>query len=293
VWRKLTFAALTTSKVRVWILSALNTWSRVAEVEVYTVGSNDVSVALTAPTEGATFTAPATVPMTATASSSNGIAKVDFLANGTTIGTSSTSPYGTSWGNVAAGSYTLTAVATDMLGATTTSAPVGITVNPAVGLLNVALAANGGMATASSTYGAGYTPGGAINGDRQGVNWGAGGGWNDATPNAFPDWLQIDFNGAKTISEIDVFSVQDNYQAPAEPTPTMTFSQYGLTDFQVQYWNGTQWVTVPGGTVSGNILVWRQLTFAGVTTTAIRVWVTNALNTWSRITEVEAWGTTP
>jgi hypothetical protein len=159
--------------------------------------------------------------------------------------------------------------------------------------VNVALAANGGTATASSTASGGYAPSGAINGDRQGLNWGAGGGWNDATPSTFPDWLEVDFNGTKTINEIDVFSVQDNYQAPTEPTPTMTFSQYGLTDFQVQYWTGTQWVTVPGGTVSGNSLVWRQFSFAAVTTTAIRVWVTNALNTWSRITEVEAWGTAP
>jgi hypothetical protein len=28
-----------------------------------------------------------------------------------------------------------------------------------------------------------------------------------------------------------------------------------------------------------------------VTTTAIRINVTNALNTWSRIAEIEAWGT--
>ena len=113
----------------------------------------------------------------------------------------------------------------------------------------MALAANGGVASASSTFGGGYAPSGAINGDRTGTFWGSGGGWNDATPNAFPDWLEVDFNGTKTIDEVDVFSVQDNYQAPSTPTPTMTFSLYGLTDFQVQYWTGAAWVTVPGGTV--------------------------------------------
>ena len=124
--------------------------------------------------------------------------------------------------------------------------------------VNVALAANGGVASASSTFSSGYAASGAINGDRTGAPWGAGGGWNDATPNAFPDWLEVDFSGTKTISEVDVFSVQDNYQAPSAPTPTMTFSLYGLTDFQVQYWTGTQWLTVPGGIVSGNNLVWRR-----------------------------------
>ena len=48
--------------------------------------------------------------------------------------------------------------------------------------------------------------GGAINGDRRGQPWGAGGGWNDGTPNTWPDWLEIDFSGAQTIDEIDVFT---------------------------------------------------------------------------------------
>ena len=39
-----------------------------------------------------------------------------------------TSPYSLSWSNSAPGTYTLTAVATDNQGATTTSLPVSITV---------------------------------------------------------------------------------------------------------------------------------------------------------------------
>jgi hypothetical protein len=289
VWRKVTFGALTTTAIRVSVTGALGDFSRVAEVEAYTAAANGVSVALTAPSQGATFTAPATVPVTASASSSNGIAKVDFFANGIPIGTDTTNPFGISWSNVAAGSYTLLAVATDGAGAATTSAPVGITVNPASGIVNVALAANGGVATASSTYSGSYAPGGAINGDRKGANWSAGGGWNDATSNTFPDWLEVDFNGSKTINEVDVFTLQDNYAAPSDPTSTMTFTLYGLTDFQVQYWTGTLWVTVPGGTVSGNNQVWRKLTFGALTTTAIRVSVTGALADFSRIAEVEAY----
>ena len=167
---------------------------------------------------------------------------------------------------------------------TTTSAPVSVSVTVnGTGAINVALASNGATALASSTYSSGYAPAGTINGDRKGLSWGAGGGWNDATSGTFPDWLEIDFNGAKTINEVDVFSVQDNYQAPSEPTPTMTFSLYGLTNFQVQYWDGAQWLTVPGGSISGNALVWRQITFAALTTSRVRIWITGALNTWSRI----------
>jgi hypothetical protein len=168
------------------------------------------------------------------------------------------------------------------------SVPVQVTINPAGVRQNVALAANGGTALASSTYGPGYDPSGAINGDRTGAPWGNGGGWNDGTPSAYPDWLEVDFNGAQTINEVDVFSVQDNYQAPSPPTPTMTFTLYGLRNFEVQYWTGTAWADVPGGAVTGNNLVWRQFLFAPLSTSKIRVYVTLA-DTWSRITEVEAY----
>jgi hypothetical protein len=70
----------------------------------------------------------------------------------------------------------------------------------------------------------------------------------------------------------------------------MTFSLYGLTEFVVQYWDGTAWVVVPGGNVAGNNLVWRQFLFAPLTTTRIRVLVTSSADQWSRITEVEARG---
>ena len=69
----------------------------------------------------------------------------------------------------------------------------------------------------------------------------------------------------------------------------MTFSLYGLRDFEVQYWTGTAWQDVPGGAIVNNNLVWRQVTFTALTTTKIRILVTNALDTWTRITEVEAW----
>lgn len=100
------------------------------------------TVSLTSPNAGATFTAPASVTMNATASDSdNGVASVEFYANGTLLGTDSSSPYAYSWSNVAQGSYSLTAVARDTSGAVTTSAERSITVNaptanqpPTVGL---------------------------------------------------------------------------------------------------------------------------------------------------------------
>ncbi len=90
------------------------------------------SVAITSPAAGATYTAPATVALTATASAfdSATISSVAYYSGTTLIGSATSAPYSVSWPNVAAGSYSITAVATDSLGATTTSAPVGITVTP-------------------------------------------------------------------------------------------------------------------------------------------------------------------
>jgi regulation of enolase protein 1 (concanavalin A-like superfamily) len=94
------------------------------------------TVALTAPGNGASYTAPATISVSATATDSDGtIAQVDFFAGTTPIGSDTTSPYGVTWNGVAAGTYALSAVARDNLGATKTSASVTITVtNPANGL---------------------------------------------------------------------------------------------------------------------------------------------------------------
>src|SRR5207247_8151551 len=95
--------------------------------------------------------------------------------------------------------------------------------------VNVAAQANGGVASASSSAGAGYPASAVNNGDRKGVNAGAGGYWNSAGPNGFPEWVQVAFNGQKIVTEIDVFSVQDAYTAPVEPTPGMTFRSYGIS----------------------------------------------------------------
>src|SRR5581483_644289 len=154
--------------------------------------------------------------------------------------------------------------------------------------VNVAAAVNGGVATASSTYSAGFPVSSVIDGDRIGANWGNGGGWNDGTFWSYPDWVQINFNKVYAISEIDVFTIQDS--TPVNPTPTMTFATYGATSYEVQYWNGSAWVDVPGGNITGNNLVWRKFTFSTISTDRIRVLVKDgADHVCSRLIEVEAW----
>ncbi len=87
------------------------------------------TVSLTSPSSGATFTAPASVVMSATASDSDGtVSKVDFYQGTTLIGSDTTAPYSFTWTNVGAGNYSLTAKATDNGGAVGTSTVVSISV---------------------------------------------------------------------------------------------------------------------------------------------------------------------
>jgi len=96
-----------------------------------TVNANTApTVSMTSPGGGATFTAPATIALAASAADSNGtITKVDFYNGAALLGSDTTSPYSFNWSNVPAGSYALKAVATDNVGAATTSATVNVTVN--------------------------------------------------------------------------------------------------------------------------------------------------------------------
>lgn len=158
------------------------------------------------------------------------------------------------------------------------------------GRSNVALASNGASAGASSTYtGSGYPPSAVIDGERRGANWGWGGGWNDGTPNQFPDHFWVDFSGPKRIDEINVFSVQDNYTSPQEPTLDMAFQNFGLIDFDVYYLNDAAQY-IPLEIVRGNNRVWRGIKFAPVVTTRVLVYIHRAADGYSRLTEVEAWG---
>jgi hypothetical protein len=91
------------------------------------------TIEITSPTSGSTYTAPASIPITAFATDSDGsVAKVEFIQTSIILGQDTTYPYSFTWSNVPAGTYALTARATDNLGAVTTSPTiVNVTVNPA------------------------------------------------------------------------------------------------------------------------------------------------------------------
>ncbi len=162
---------------------------------------------------------------------------------------------------------------------------------PCIGGINVAAAVNGGTAMASSQVAANYPASGVINGEHNGNDWGMGGGWNDGTANAFPDDVTVTFSTAQSISEIDVYTLKNDYNSGSIVDDSTTFDSfgYGATAYDVQYWNGSSWVTVPGGSITGNNKVKRRFIFSPIMTDRIRV-VVNASQdgAYSRIVEIEA-----
>jgi uncharacterized protein (DUF2141 family) len=99
-------------------------------VQGTTASNQPPTVSLTSPSAGATFTAPASISLAATAADADGsVTRVQFFRGTTLLGTDTTSPFTFSWTNVAAGTYSLTAVAQDDDGATRTSTAVSVTVN--------------------------------------------------------------------------------------------------------------------------------------------------------------------
>ena len=87
------------------------------------------TIVLTSPASDASFTAPATVNLAASATpNGHTITKVQFYNGTTLLGEDTGAPYAFAWTSVAAGSYTLTARAVYDAGSTVTSAPINTTV---------------------------------------------------------------------------------------------------------------------------------------------------------------------
>jgi hypothetical protein len=100
------------------------------------------TVALTAPVSGATYLVGEIISMSATAADPDGtIARVEFYQGSNLLGSDINSPYEYQWSGSASGTWSLTAKAIDNLGASTTSAPVSITVTaPNPGVVNASVA---------------------------------------------------------------------------------------------------------------------------------------------------------
>ncbi|EHQ02602.1 hypothetical protein Gilli_1964 [Gillisia limnaea DSM 15749] len=229
------------------------------------------AVAITAPLNNASFTSPAAITITATASDSDGtIAKVEFFQGTTKLGEDLSSPYSFTWSDVAEGTYSLTAIATDDKGAATTSALVNISVNapPAVAItapLNNASftspAAITITATASDSDGTvskvEFYQGTTKLGEDIDGSDGWSFAWNNvATGNYALTAKAIDDKLAETTSETITIVVGDpvnvapevaitapennaSFTSPAAITITATASDSDGTVFKVEFYQGT------------------------------------------------------
>ena len=97
-----------------------------------------VTVSITTPLDGASFVAPALVPLTASGQSASGtITRVEYFLGARKLGQATSSPYSFSWESVAPGTYLVTATAFDDQGATNVSPPLSVAVlaeTPPIGI---------------------------------------------------------------------------------------------------------------------------------------------------------------
>ena len=247
------------------------------------------TVSLTSPAANASFTAPATVTLQATPADADGsIAKVQFFNGSTPLGTVTTAPYTFTWSNVAAGTYTLTAAATDNSGATTTSSSVSITVNSSGG---------GGTGTctgiaawsASAVYTAGNQA--VYNGNLYTAKWWTQGNQPDINTGDGLPWALVGAcsgtttpgNTPPTVS-LTAPAANASFTAPATVTLQATASDADGNVAKVEFFNGStslgavmtapytfSWSSVAAGTYS---LTAKATDNGGATTASVAVSIT-------------------
>ncbi|UOQ73140.1 Ig-like domain-containing protein [Hymenobacter cellulosilyticus] len=168
-----------------------STTSSAVSVTVNAAGNTAPTVSITAPANGSSFTAPASVTITANAADADGaVSKVEFFQGTTKLGEDLTAPYSFSWTGATAGSYSLTAKATDNAGAVTTSTAVSITVAGAPSGTNLAL---NKPTTTSSTEAPEFGGALAVDGNAT-TRWASA--WAD------PQWIYVDLGARYNVSRV-------------------------------------------------------------------------------------------
>lgn len=137
--------------------------------------------------------------------------------------------------------------------------------------------APGAAVTASSQLDENYPAGSIVDGDILSTRWGVGNGWTNALTDCFDDpetdafadtgvWVRLDFRGEggspvkQLIDQVNIYTLDSSLYPAAE---------YGIRDYDVQYWDGEQWQTLLQ--VRGNTQGVRTHRFDPVSTEAIRI----------------------
>lgn len=219
-------------------------------------GNINPTVSLTAPANGATFTAPANITLTATAADSDGtVTKVEFFNGATKLGEDLDSPYSFAWNNVPAGTYSLTARATDNAGGVATSSPAaGITVTGTPSCDPVTASADDGNVAAN------------VLDNNLATRWSASGDGQ---------WIAFCLGSVQTVTGVQIAFYSGNVRS----------SNF---DIQVSS-NGTSWNTVAAGlSSSGTSLNLETFSIPSQTTQYVRILGHgNSVNLWNSYTEVK------
>ena len=110
-------------------------------------------ITLTSPTSNSSYTSPATIFLSATATDPDStIRSVEFFSGATRLATLPAAPYSFTWNAVPVGTYQLSAVATDTSGANTRSSVITVTVNASLPPPPTALAASPTETTVRLTW---------------------------------------------------------------------------------------------------------------------------------------------
>lgn len=158
-------------------------------------------------------------------------------------------------------------------------------------LTNFALASNGSIATASSSFDANHTAQNAINGVKHtNGNWSLpGGSWTSlGNPNAAAESLTVDFGTVRQISRVVIHTLTGNGDYSVEATDATMANQFGNANFTIEYYDGAKWTQIAA--VTGNDKARRQFDFTAVSATKIRATITAAPTANAYIVELEGLG---
>lgn len=281
------------------------------------------TVAITAPTSGASTTVGTATTVTASATANAGatISQVEFFANGTSIATDTTLPYSIVWTPTSAGVVSLTAVATQTGGGTTTatSSAVSVSVNgvsptvsmtaPASGATLVMNSATTLTATATPSTGATVSQVVFFAGTTQ-IGTGTGTGpytfaWTPNAPGSFSLTARVtDSTGATqtstavpvTVAAVSITTPTNGAVVTVGSPLTLTASAFaptsGATITQVQFLAGTTVLGTATTGTGGNYSVSWTPSAAGNTVITARV-TDNAGGTSTSAAVTVTAGTTP
>jgi endo-1,4-beta-D-glucanase Y len=222
-------------------------------------GNQAPTVSITSPANNASFTSPANVSITANAADNDGtVSKVEFFNGSSKLGEAVNAPYTFAWNNVVAGSYALTAKATDNGNAVTTSSVVNITVGGAPACI---------PATASSDDG--NVPANVLDNNLS-TRWSASG----------EQWIQLCLANSVTVTGVEIAFYSGN-------TRRAKFDIQLSTD-------GSSWTTASANLQSsGTSTALETFNITPATAKYVRiVGHGNNVNAWNSYTEVKVKTTT-